>query len=87
MMSTQERTDLAMWTASVDDALQKLVVDAQVGLNNDEVVERRRTYGRNQLQAAKEKRIVSIRSVKITNRSVVSRPSQRMWLRMTSRHF
>jgi len=49
-----------MWAVSVDDALQELVVDAQEGLSNDEVIERRLTYGRNQLQAAKEKNILSI---------------------------
>jgi Ca2+-transporting ATPase len=59
-MSTLPEIDLATWGVGVDEVLQKLVVDSQVGLDEEEVLRRRLIYGRNQLQVVNQRHIVSI---------------------------
>ena len=59
-MPTLPEIDLATWGVGVDEVLQKLVVDSQLGLDEEEVLRRRLIYGRNQLQVVKQRHIVSI---------------------------
>jgi Ca2+-transporting ATPase len=48
------------WSASAEDVLQNLAVDADSGLRESEVLERRRRHGRNLLEQARRKPLLSI---------------------------
>ena len=52
--------DLAAWSNSADSVLQELAVDSVRGLDENEVLRRRRIFGRNQLQVAEQRHLVSI---------------------------
>ncbi len=52
--------ELSAWSLSVDDVLQALRVNPDCGLGTDEVLKRRRTWGRNQLQATRPRHSLSI---------------------------
>ncbi len=59
-MDTLPEGDSATWRATVDEVLRKLVVDPQVGLDEEEVLRRRLIHGRNQLQVVDQRHMVSI---------------------------
>ena len=52
--------DLSTWSIGVDEVLQELAVESAQGLDEDEVLRRRRIVGRNQLRAAKQRHLLSI---------------------------
>ncbi len=59
-MDMQLNRDYPAWANSTDSVLQELAVDSQLGLQEGEVLARRRIFGSNQLQLAKQRHLVSI---------------------------
>jgi len=59
-MAMQADHDFSAWSLSAEDVLQELAVDSARGLEESEALMRRRTFGRNQLQAAERRNLVSI---------------------------
>jgi len=59
------------WSNSADAVLQELVVDSARGLEANEVLERRRIFGRNALQAAAQRHLVSILADQFKNIVIV----------------
>ena len=56
----QSDQDLLAWSLSSEDVLQKLDVDAEHGLEEDEALKRRHRFGRNQLLATRQRHLLSI---------------------------
>jgi len=59
-MDMQLNRDYPAWANSTDSVLQELTVDSKLGLQEGEALARRRIFGRNQLQLAKQRHLVSI---------------------------
>ena len=52
--------ELLPWSLNSDEVLQALAVDPEHGLEEDEALRRRRRFGRNQLQATRQRHLLSI---------------------------
>jgi Ca2+-transporting ATPase len=59
-MAMRPDTELPAWSLSADTVLQELAVDSARGLEEDEALRRRRVFGRNQLQVAQQRHLMSI---------------------------
>ncbi|MGB5690467.1 MAG: HAD-IC family P-type ATPase, partial [Woeseiaceae bacterium] len=59
------------WSLSSDQVLQALAVDAARGLDQNEALLRRRRFGRNRLQAAKPRRLLSILAAQFKSSVIV----------------
>lgn len=59
-MAMRPDTELPAWSLSPDFVLQELAVDSARGLEEDEALRRRRVFGRNQLQVAQQRHLMSI---------------------------
>ncbi len=70
-MAVQSDCDLSAWSLSADGVLQELAVDSARGLEENEVLRRRRIFGRNQLQVAEQRHLVSILADQFKNIVIV----------------
>ena len=70
-MTTHPDRVFPAWSNSADAVLQELVVDSARGLDENEVLERRRIFGRNELQAAAQRHLVSILADQFKNIVIV----------------
>jgi Ca2+-transporting ATPase len=70
-MTTHPDRAFPAWSVSADAVLQELVVDSTRGLEENEVLERRRIFGRNELQAAAQRHLVSILADQFKNIVIV----------------
>jgi Ca2+-transporting ATPase len=59
-MAVQPDQGLLPWSLSSFDVLQELAVDPERGLDETEALRRRREFGRNQLQATRQRHLISI---------------------------
>src|SRR5210317_666531 len=59
-MAVQPDQGLLPWSLSSVDVLQELAVDPEHGLDEDDALRRRRTFGRNQLLATRQRHLLSI---------------------------
>jgi Ca2+-transporting ATPase len=59
-MAVQPDQGLLPWSLSSVDVLQELAVDPERGLDETEALRRRREFGRNQLQATRQRHLISI---------------------------
>ena len=59
-MAIPSDRDLSAWSLSADSVLQELAVDSARGLEESEVLGRRRIFGRNQLQVTERRHLASI---------------------------
>lgn len=67
MMNLQFEREVSVWNQSVDDVLQELATDSTRGLEESDVLRRRRVFGRNQLQVAKQRRLSRILADQFAN--------------------
>ena len=63
----QPDQDISAWSASTDEVLRLLAVDAMSGLAEDEALRRRREFGRNQFRIAKQRHLLAILTDQFTN--------------------
>ena len=63
--------DYSAWSDSVNSVLERLSVDAARGLDDAEAAERRKEHGKNQLQATKKRRVISILGEQFTGIVVI----------------
>jgi Ca2+-transporting ATPase len=63
--------DFSAWSITTDTVLQELVVDSARGLEENEVLERRRIFGRNQLLIAEQRHLISILADQFKNIVIV----------------
>ncbi len=70
-MKSANGQPLAAWCTSAEAILQSLSVDAEQGLSNNEVLQRQRVWGRNQLETTQPRRVLSILLAQFKNIVVV----------------
>ena len=70
-MTMHPDREFPAWSNSADAVLQELVVDSVRGLEENEVLERRRIFGRNELKAAAQRHLVSILADQFKNIVIV----------------
>ena len=70
-MNLQFDHEVSAWSKSVDEVLQELATDSTRGLEESEVLRRRRVFGRNQLQVAKQRRLIRILTDQFANVVIV----------------